>query len=51
MTRGTCNLLRSMLLTTAHADVRKPVITGTTSWFEARRQSGLMALVNQPSGY
>jgi hypothetical protein len=36
---------------TAHVDVRKPVCTGTTSWFDADRQGGLMALINQPSGY
>ncbi|WP_306765172.1 hypothetical protein [Solirubrobacter soli] len=35
----------------AHVDVLKPVCTGTTSWFEARRQGSLMALINQPSGY
>jgi hypothetical protein len=39
-----------MALYCAHLDVPKPVITGTTSWFEAGRQS-LMALINQPSGY
>ena len=48
---GACTLLRSMSLYTAHVDVRKPVNTGTTSWFEAGRQSSLMALINQPSGY
>ena len=36
---------------TAHADVSKPVSTGTTSWFDAVRQGSLMALINQPSGY
>jgi hypothetical protein len=40
-----------MTACTAHADVFKPVITGTTSWFEAGRQGSLMALINQPSGY
>ena len=40
-----------MALYTAHVDVPKPVLTGTTSWFEAGRQSSLMALINQPSGY
>jgi len=40
-----------MALYTAHLDVRMPVGTGTTSWFEAGRQSSLMALINQPSGY
>jgi len=40
-----------MALYTAHADVRMPVGTGTTSWFEAGRKSSQMALLNQPSGY
>jgi len=40
-----------MALHTAHADVRMPVATGTTAWFQAGRQSSLMALINQPSGY
>jgi hypothetical protein len=39
-----------MALYTAHADVRMPVSTGTTSWVDAGRES-LMALINQPSGY
>jgi hypothetical protein len=40
-----------MALYTAHTDVRMPVSTGTTSWFEARRKGSLTALINQPSGY
>jgi hypothetical protein len=40
-----------MSLYTAHVDVPKPVNAGTMSWFEAGRQSSLMALINQPSGY
>jgi hypothetical protein len=45
-----CTFNRAMTAYTAHFDVRKPVYTGTTSWFEAGRGS-LMALINQPSGY
>jgi hypothetical protein len=48
---GACTFLEAMAAYTAHVDVRKPVNTGATSWFEAGRQSSLMALINQPSGY
>ena len=37
---------------TAHTDVRMPVPTGTTSWFEVGVRASAMALINaQPSGY
>jgi hypothetical protein len=51
LTDRPCTFRCSMALYTAHVDVRMPVGTGTTSWFEADRQRSLMALINQPSGY
>jgi hypothetical protein len=36
----------------AHRDLLMPVITGSTSWFEAGARASAKALTNgQPSGY
>jgi hypothetical protein len=47
-----CTVARPMARYTAHTDVRMPVPTGTTSWFEVGVRASAMALINaQPSGY
>jgi hypothetical protein len=47
-----CTLPGPMARYTAHTDVRMPVLTGTTSWFERGMRASAKALINaQPSGY